>query len=155
MASVIGAIHDAYCSKICRMRMISTMRAAQKYDWKLVLELFHDFPWWHYSGSLRRRSTSLSTGLNRPISCSILIYGEDRSLLIELAKSRRCRRSKWNRCLTFMSSLAYYDSYRSERLPANRLKGNATISVPILTNASTKSAKFPHRLAGRIVLNRP
>ncbi|OUW19769.1 MAG: phosphogluconate dehydrogenase (NADP(+)-dependent, decarboxylating) [Opitutales bacterium TMED158] len=125
----IQAIHDAlYCSKICSYAQgFQLMRAAQEeYGWKLDFGAISMI----FRGGCIIRAAFLQKIYEA--------YQRDPSLanlLLDpyfMGEIDRCQ-SNWRKVVaaasvsgvaipTFMSSLAYYDSYRSERLPANLLQ---------------------------------
>ena len=129
-SAFIEAIHDAlYCSKICSYAQgFQLMRAAQKeYDWKLDFGAISMI----FRGGCIIRAAFLQKIYEA--------YQRDSNLANLLldpyfkGEIDRCQ-SNWRKVVaaaaqsgiaipTFMSSLAYYDSYRSERLPANLLQG--------------------------------
>lgn len=125
----IQAIHDAlYCSKICSYAQgFQLMRAAQKeYDWTLN---FGEISMIFRGGCIIRAAflQKIYEAYQRDENLANL-------LLDPYFKSEidRCQ-ANWRKVVaaaaisgvaipTFMSSLAYFDSYRSERLPANLLQ---------------------------------
>lgn len=125
----IQAIHDAlYCSKICSYAQgFQLMRAAQdEYDWKLDFGAISMI----FRGGCIIRAAFLQKIYEA--------YQRDPNLANLLldpyfkGEIDRCQ-TNWRKVVaaaatsgvpipTFMSSLSYYDSYRSERLPANLLQ---------------------------------
>jgi 6-phosphogluconate dehydrogenase len=126
----IQAIHDAlYCSKICSYAQgFQLMRAAQaEYKWKLDFGSIAQI--WRGGCIIRARFLQKITEA----------YGRNPELINLLldpffhTEIERCQKN-WRAAIaaaavhgvpapTFYSALAYYDSYRSERLPANLLQG--------------------------------
>jgi 6-phosphogluconate dehydrogenase len=127
--SFVDAIHDAlYCSKICSYAQgFQLMREAQKeYNWKLnfgeIAKIF-------------RGGCIIRARFLQKITEAFERNAELANLLLDpFFKSEidRCQ-TNWRRVIaacvqkgvplpTFSSALAYYDSYRSERLPANLLQ---------------------------------
>lgn len=127
--SFIQAIHDAlYCSKICSYAQgFQLMRAAQKeYDWRLDFGTISMI--WR-GGCIIRAAflQKIFEAYQRDPNLSNLLLDPYFKGEID-----RCQ-SNWRKVVaaasvsgvpipTFMSSLAYYDSYRSARLPANLLQ---------------------------------
>jgi 6-phosphogluconate dehydrogenase len=126
----IQAIHDAlYCSKICSYAQgFQLMREAQKqYNWKLNFGEIAMI--WRGGCIIRARFLQkIKEAFDRDGALANLLL--DPYFRSELD---RCQ-ANWRQvvaaaCIngvpapTFASSLAYYDSYRSERLPANLLQG--------------------------------
>ncbi len=125
----IQAIHDAlYCSKICSYAQgFQLMRAAQKeYDWELN---FGEISMIFRGGCIIRAAflQKIYEAYQRDEQLANLLLDPYFKSEIE-----RCQKN-WRKVVaaaavsgvaipTFMSSLAYYDSYRSERLPANLLQ---------------------------------
>lgn len=125
----IQAIHDAlYCSKICSYAQgFQLMRAAQKeYGWTLN---FGEIAMIFRGGCIIRAAflQKIYEAYQRDANLANL-------LLDPFFKSEidRCEKN-WRKVVaaaatsgvaipTFMSALSYYDSYRSERLPANLLQ---------------------------------
>lgn len=125
----IQAIHDAlYCSKICSYAQgFQLMRAAQEeYDWKLDFGAISMI----FRGGCIIRAAFLQKIYEA--------YQRDPNLANLLldpyfkGEIDRCQ-GNWRKVVaaaatsgipipTFMSSIAYYDSYRSDRLPANLLQ---------------------------------
>jgi 6-phosphogluconate dehydrogenase len=125
----VEAVHDAlYCSKICSYAQgFQLMRAAQaEHGWKL------DFG---RIASIWRGGCIIRARFLQKITEAFERDGELANLLLDpFFKSEvdRCQ-TNWRRVVascaiegvpvpTFASSLAYYDSYRSDRLPANLLQ---------------------------------
>ncbi len=126
----IQAIHDAlYCSKICSYAQgFQLMREAQKeYKWKLNFGEISMI--WRGGCIIRARFLQkIKEAFDR--------NGELANLLLDpyfKSEIDRCQ-SNWRTVVsaasmngipvpTFASALAYYDSYRSSRLPANLLQG--------------------------------
>ncbi|MEZ5403227.1 MAG: NADP-dependent phosphogluconate dehydrogenase [Bryobacteraceae bacterium] len=126
----IQAIHDAlYCSKICSYAQgFQLMRTAQaEYNWTLDFGRIAQI--WRGGCIIRARFLQKITEA----------YGRNAGLVNLLldpffqSEVERCQ-SNWRSVVaaaavhgipapTFYSALAYYDSYRSERLPANLLQG--------------------------------
>ncbi|MCZ2154505.1 MAG: NADP-dependent phosphogluconate dehydrogenase [Bryobacterales bacterium] len=127
--SLIDAIHDAlYCSKICSYAQgFQLMRAAEaEYNWTLNFAEIARI--WRGGCIIRARFL-------QKITEAYLRDGRLQNLLLDsYFKSEIDRaQSNWRRVVaaiaengipapTFYSALAYYDSYRSERLPANLLQ---------------------------------
>lgn len=128
-AGFVEAVHDAlYCSKICSYAQgFQLMRAAQsEYKWKLNFGEIAKI--WRGGCIIRARFL-------QKITEAYQRNGELANLLLDpFFKSEidRCQMN-WRRVVaacavegvavpTFSSALSYYDSYRSERLPANLLQ---------------------------------
>ncbi|HYP15175.1 MAG TPA: NADP-dependent phosphogluconate dehydrogenase [Bryobacteraceae bacterium] len=128
--SLVEAVHDAlYCSKICSYAQgFQLMRAAQvEYNWALDFGSIASI--WRGGCIIRARFLQkITEAYERDPNLANL-------LLDPYFKSEidRCQ-TNWRRVVaacategipvpTFSSALAYYDSYRSERLPANLLQG--------------------------------
>ncbi len=126
----IQAIHDAlYCSKICSYAQgFQLMRTAQaEYGWKLDFGSIAQI--WRGGCIIRARFL-------QKITEAYARDGELVNLLLDpffKSEIERCQ-SHWRSVVaaaavhgipapTFYSALSYYDSYRSERLPANLLQG--------------------------------
>ena len=128
--AAIGAIRDAlYASKICAYAQGFSLldAASREYGWKLDLRSIARI--WRGGCIIRARF------LQRIASA----YETDRrlpNLLLDASIRRRLNRAQagWRQtvtlaatngvaCPAFMSALAYYDGYRSARLPANILQG--------------------------------
>ena len=128
-ADWVQAIHDAlYCSKICSYAQgFQLMRAAQD-EYKWTLEFGEIAKIWRGGCIIRARFLQkITEAYQRDAKLANL-------LLDPFFKSEidRCQ-ANWRRVVaaaaeygvpvpTFYSALAYYDSYRSERLPANLLQ---------------------------------
>ncbi len=125
----IQAIHDAlYCSKICSYAQgFQLMRAAQdEFNWKLN---FGEISMIWRGGCIIRaqflqkiyeayqRDPELANLLLDPFFKSEIDRCEDNWRKVVAASAQAGVPIP-----TFMSALAYYDSYRSERLPANLLQ---------------------------------
>lgn len=126
----IQAIHDAlYCSKICSYAQgFQLMREAQK-EYKWTLNFGEISMIWRGGCIIRARFLQkIKEAFDRNATLANL-------LLDPYFKSEvdRCQ-ANWRNVVaeackngvpvpTFASALAYYDSYRSERLPANLLQG--------------------------------
>lgn len=126
----IQAIHDAlYCSKICSYAQgFQLMREAQK-EYKWTLNFGEISMIWRGGCIIRARFLQkIKEAFDRNATLANL-------LLDPYFKSEvdRCQ-TNWRQVVaeackngvpvpTFASALAYYDSYRSERLPANLLQG--------------------------------
>ncbi|TVR53696.1 MAG: NADP-dependent phosphogluconate dehydrogenase [Puniceicoccaceae bacterium] len=129
-AAFIEAIHDAlYCSKICSYAQgFQLMRAAQsEFKWKLNFGEIAMI--WRGGCIIRARFLQkiYEAYQREPELANLLLDPYFRG------EVERCQ-ANWRRVVaeaaahgvaapTFMSSLAYYDGYRSERLPANLLQG--------------------------------
>ncbi len=126
----IQAIHDAlYCSKICAYAQgFQLMRAAQdEYKWKLP---FGDI------AKIFRGGCIIRARFLQKITEAYQRNAELANLLLDpyfKSEIDRCQ-TNWRTVIgeaarngvaapTFYSALAYYDGYRSERLPANLLQG--------------------------------
>jgi 6-phosphogluconate dehydrogenase len=126
----IAAIHDAlYCSKICSYAQgFQLMRAAEaEYNWTLNFAEIARI--WRGGCIIRARFL-------QKITEAYLREERLQNLLLDpyfKGEIDRCQ-SHWRRVVaaaaeqgipapTFYSALAYYDSYRAERLPANLLQG--------------------------------
>ncbi len=124
-----AAVHDAlYCSKICSYAQgFSLMRVAQKeFDWNLN---FGDIARiWRGGCIIRARFLQkITEAYERDPQLANLLLDPYFRAEIERAQAN------WRRVIalaaeagipapTFFSALAYYDSYRSEQLPANLLQ---------------------------------
>ncbi|MBI3681552.1 MAG: NADP-dependent phosphogluconate dehydrogenase [Acidobacteria bacterium] len=125
----VQAIHDAlYCSKICAYAQgFQLMRAAQaEYNWKLP---FGEI------ASIFRGGCIIRARFLQKITEAYQRTAELPNLLLDpyfKGEIDRCQ-SNWRKVIaaaaengipapTFYSALAYYDGYRSERLPANLLQ---------------------------------
>jgi len=127
---LIDAVRDAlYCSKICAYAQgFQLMREAQKeYDWKLDFATIAAI--WRGGCIIRARFLQKITEAYRR-------NAELVNLLLDPYFNEQIRRGQanWRRIVglaaangiaapAFMSALAYYDGYRSARLPANLLQG--------------------------------
>ena len=128
-ADLVQAIHDAlYCSKICSYAQgFQLMREAQReYNWVLnfgeIAKIF-------------RGGCIIRARFLQKITEAYLREPELANLLLDpyfKSEIDRCQ-ANWRKVIslavehgvpvpTFSSALAYYDSYRSERLPANLLQ---------------------------------
>jgi 6-phosphogluconate dehydrogenase len=128
--ALIAAIHDAlYCSKICSYAQgFQLMREAQKeYKWKLNFGEIAQI----WRGGCIIRATFL-----QKITEAYARKPELANLLLDpyFNKTVKQAQENWRKVValaaecgvpapTFSSALAYYDSYRSARLPANLLQG--------------------------------
>lgn len=126
---LIAAIHDAlYCSKICAYAQgFQLMRSAQQeYKWKLPFGEIARI--WRGGCIIRARFLQKITEayLSNPELPNLLLDPYFKSEI------DRCQEN-WRKVIalaathgipapTFFSALAYYDGYRSERLPANLLQ---------------------------------
>jgi 6-phosphogluconate dehydrogenase len=125
----IQAIHDAlYCSKICAYAQgFQLMRAAQaEYSWKLKFGEIAQI--WRGGCIIRARFLQkITEAYQRNAELGNLLLDPYFKSAIDSAQGN------WRRTIaeaakqgvpapTFYSALAYYDSYRSERLPANLLQ---------------------------------
>ncbi|MCC6263117.1 MAG: NADP-dependent phosphogluconate dehydrogenase [Bryobacterales bacterium] len=126
----IAAIHDAlYCSKICSYAQgFQLMRAAEsEYNWTLNFAEISRI--WRGGCIIRARFL-------QKITEAYLRDGRLQNLLLDAYFKSEIDRTQanWRKVVaaaaengipapTFYSALAYYDSYRSERLPANLLQG--------------------------------
>jgi 6-phosphogluconate dehydrogenase len=125
----IQAIHDAlYCAKICSYAQgFQLMRAAQdEYDWQLDFGAI---------AMIFRGGCIIRAAFLQKIYEAYQRKPDIANLLLDPyfnAEIDRCQ-SNWRKVVasaathgiaipTFMSSLAYYDAYRSGRLPANLLQ---------------------------------
>jgi 6-phosphogluconate dehydrogenase len=129
-AAFIQAIHDAlYCSKICSYAQgFQLMREAQK-EYKWALKFGEIAMIWRGGCIIRARFL-------QKIKEAFDLNGVLANLLLDpyfKSEIDRCQ-SNWRQVVasaslngvpvpTFASALSYYDSYRSERLPANLLQG--------------------------------
>jgi 6-phosphogluconate dehydrogenase len=125
----VRAVHDAlYCSKICSYAQgFQLMREAQKeYGWTLHFGEIAKI--WRGGCIIRARFLQkITEAFERdPNLANLLLDPFFRSEI------ERCQ-TNWRRVVascavsgvpvpTFMSALSYYDSYRSEKLPANLLQ---------------------------------
>jgi 6-phosphogluconate dehydrogenase len=128
-AALTTAVHDAlYCSKICSYAQgFSLMRTAQaEYGWKLN---FGDIARiWRGGCIIRARFLQkITEAYERNAELANLLL--DPYFRGEIGRAQ----ANWRRVIalaaesgipapTFFSALAYYDSYRSEQLPANLLQ---------------------------------
>jgi 6-phosphogluconate dehydrogenase len=128
--ALIAAIHDAlYCSKICSYAQgFQLMREAQKeYKWTLNFGQIAQI----WRGGCIIRATFL-----QKITEAYTRQPDLANLLLDpyFNKTVQKAQENWRKVVahaagcgvpapTFSSSLAYYDSYRSARLPANLLQG--------------------------------
>jgi len=129
--ALVKAIHDAlYCSKICSYAQgFQLMREAQKeYKWQLNFGEIAQI----WRGGCIIRATFLQKITEAYAKNPALANCS--SIRISTRRCRRRRRTgarsspspRVRRARpTFSSSLAYYDGYRSARLPANLLQGHA------------------------------
>ena len=127
---LINSIRDAlYCSKICAYAQgFQLMREAQKeYQWKL------DFA---SIASIWRGGCIIRARFLQKITDAYSRQGELVNLLLDPYFNQQIKNSQanWRKVIAlaaangiaapaFMSALAYYDGYRSPRLPANLLQG--------------------------------
>ena len=127
--ALIAAIHDAlYCSKICSYAQgFQLMRAAQKeYNWKLnfgeIAQIF-------------RGGCIIRAAFLQKITEAFARKPELANLLLDTYFNKTVKQAQenWRKVVAlaaecgvaapnFASALAYYDSYRSARLPANLLQ---------------------------------
>ncbi len=128
-AEFVQAVHDAlYCSKICAYAQgFQLMRTAQvEYQWELQFAELAKI--WRGGCIIRARFLQKITEayLRDPKLANLLLDPFFKSEI------NRCQ-ANWRRVIsaaatsgipvpTFYSALAYYDSYRSETLPANLLQ---------------------------------
>ena len=128
--ALIAAIHDAlYCSKICSYAQgFQLMREAQKeYKWKLNFGEVSQI----WRGGCIIRAVFL-----QKITEAFARKPDLANLLLDpyFVKTVKKAQENWRKVValaaecgvpapTFSSALAYYDSYRSARLPANLLQG--------------------------------
>ena len=128
-AEFVQAVHDAlYCSKICAYAQgFQLMRTAQvEYQWELQFAELAKI--WRGGCIIRARFLQKITEayLRNPKLANLLLDPFFKSEI------NRCQ-ANWRRVIsaaatsgipvpTFYSALAYYDSYRSETLPANLLQ---------------------------------
>ena len=128
--ALIEAIHDAlYCSKICSYAQgFQLMREAQKeYKWKLNFGEIAQI----WRGGCIIRAVFL-----QKITEAFARKPDLANLLLDpyFVKTVKKAQENWRKVValaaecgvpapTFSSALAYYDSYRSARLPANLLQG--------------------------------
>jgi 6-phosphogluconate dehydrogenase len=128
-AALIQAIHDAlYCSKICSYAQgFQLMRTAQKeYNWKLnfgeIAQIF-------------RGGCIIRAAFLQKITEAYARNPDLANLLLDSYFNKTIKKAQenWRKVValsaecgiaapTFSSALAYYDSYRSARLPANLLQ---------------------------------
>jgi 6-phosphogluconate dehydrogenase len=128
--ALIEAIHDAlYCSKICSYAQgFQLMREAQK-EYKWTLNFGEIAQIWR--GGCIIRATFL-----QKITEAFARKPDLANLLLDpyFVKTVKKAQTNWRKVValaaecgvpapTFSSALAYYDSYRSARLPANLLQG--------------------------------
>jgi 6-phosphogluconate dehydrogenase len=127
--ALIQAIHDAlYCSKICSYAQgFQLMRAAQvEYNWKLNFGQI---------AQIWRGGCIIRAAFLQKITEAYARNPKLANLLLDpyFNKTIRQAQKNWRRVVslaaesgipvpTFASSLAYYDGYRSARLPANLLQ---------------------------------
>jgi 6-phosphogluconate dehydrogenase len=126
----IEAIHDAlYCSKICSYAQgFQLMREAQKeYQWKLNFGEIAQI--WRGGCIIRAQFLQkITEAFERDAELANLLLDPYFRGEVEVAQQN------WRRVVseaalqgipspTFASALAYFDGYRSERLPANLLQG--------------------------------
>jgi 6-phosphogluconate dehydrogenase len=128
--ALVEAIHDAlYCSKICSYAQgFQLMREAQKeYKWKL------DFG---QIAQIWRGGCIIRAAFLQKITEAYARKPDLANLLLDpyFNKTVKKVQANWRKVIalaaecgvaapTFSSALAYYDSYRSARLPANLLQG--------------------------------
>ncbi|MFT3868814.1 MAG: NADP-dependent phosphogluconate dehydrogenase [Nibricoccus sp.] len=128
--ALIDAIHDAlYCSKICSYAQgFQLMREAQKeYKWKLNFGEIAQI----WRGGCIIRAVFL-----QKITEAFARKPDLANLLLDAYFNKTVKKAQenWRKVValaaecgvpapTFSSALAYYDSYRSARLPANLLQG--------------------------------
>jgi 6-phosphogluconate dehydrogenase len=128
-AALVDAVRDAlYCSKICAYAQgFQLMRAAQReYDWKLDFAAIAGI--WRGGCIVRARFLQKITDAYRRDAGLV-------NLLLDPYFKEQIQRaqSNWRKVVglaaahgvpapAFMSALAYYDGYRSARLPANLLQ---------------------------------
>ena len=127
--ALIRAIHDAlYCSKICSYAQgFQLMRAAQQeYGWKLNFGQI---------AQIWRGGCIIRAAFLQKITEAYAANPKLANLLLDPYFNRTIRRAQqnWRKVVslaaengipvpTFASALAYYDGYRSARLPANLLQ---------------------------------
>jgi 6-phosphogluconate dehydrogenase len=127
---LIAAVRDAlYCSKICAYAQgFQLMREAQKeYNWKLDFATI---------AAIWRGGCIIRARFLQKITDAYTRDGNLVNLLLDPYFNDQVKRgqSNWRKVVTlaaqngvaapaFMSALAYYDGYRSARLPANLLQG--------------------------------
>jgi 6-phosphogluconate dehydrogenase len=127
--ALIQAIHDAlYCSKICSYAQgFQLMRTAQKeYNWKLN---FGEI------AQIWRGGCIIRAAFLQKITDAYARNSDLANLLLDpyFNKTVKAAQANWRKVVslaaeygvpapTFSSALAYYDSYRSARLPANLLQ---------------------------------
>jgi 6-phosphogluconate dehydrogenase len=127
--ALVQAIHDAlYCSKICSYAQgFQLMRAAQKeYNWKLN---FGEI------AQIWRGGCIIRAAFLQKITEAYARNPDLANLLLDpyFNKTVKKAQANWRKVValaaeygvpapTFSSALAYYDSYRSARLPANLLQ---------------------------------
>jgi len=127
--ALIQAIHDAlYCSKICSYAQgFQLMRTAQKeYNWKLN---FGEI------AQIWRGGCIIRAAFLQKITEAYARNPDLANLLLDpyFNKTVKAAQENWRKVVslaaeygvaapTFSSALAYYDSYRSARLPANLLQ---------------------------------
>jgi 6-phosphogluconate dehydrogenase len=148
----IAAIHDAlYCSKICAYAQgFQLMREAQKeYKWTLdfgaIAQIFR-------GGCIIRARflQKITEAYQRDANLVNLLL--DPFFTSEIARTQ----GNWRRVIaqavvsgiavpTFSSALAYYDGYRSERLPANLLQAQRDyFGAHTYERVDTPRGKFFH-----------
>jgi 6-phosphogluconate dehydrogenase len=128
-AALVKAIHDAlYCSKICSYAQgFQLMRQAQKeYNWKLN---FGEI------AQIWRGGCIIRAAFLQKITEAYAANADLANLLLDpyFNKTVQTAQENWRKVIalaaeygipvpTFSSALAYYDSYRAARLPANLLQ---------------------------------
>ena len=148
----IQAIHDAlYCSKICAYAQgFSLMREAQKeYNWTLA---FGDI------AKIWRGGCIIRARFLQKITDAYQRQADLPNLLLDpyfRGEIERCQ-TNWRNAIataatqgvpapTFYSGLAYYDSYRAERLPANLIQAQRDFfGAHTYERVDTPRGKFFH-----------
>jgi 6-phosphogluconate dehydrogenase len=150
--ALIAAIHDAlYCSKICSYAQgFQLMRTAQKeYGWTLnfgeIAQIF-------------RGGCIIRAGFLQKITEAYARNPQLANLLLDpyFNKTVKKAQANWRKVIslaaecgvaapTFFSALAYYDSYRSARLPANLLQAQRDyFGAHTYERTDTPRGKFFH-----------
>ena len=150
--ALIEAIRDAlYCSKICSYAQgFQLMREAQKeYDWKLNFGQI---------AQIWRGGCIIRAAFLQKITEAYARDPKLANLLLDpyFNKTVKKAQDNWRKVValaaecgvpapTFSSSLAYYDSYRSARLPANRLQAQRDyFGAHTYERVDQKRGKFYH-----------
>jgi len=150
--ALIEAIHDAlYCSKICSYAQgFQLMREAQKeYNWKLNFGQI---------AQIWRGGCIIRAAFLQKITEAYARNPKLANLLLDpyFNKTVQKAQANWRKVValaaecgvpapTFSSSLAYYDSYRSARLPANLLQAQRDyFGAHTYERVDQKRGKFYH-----------